>query len=82
MLKKVIWIDSQDLNRMCDPVREITHFCPYCVREMTYPLTNGEVADIVFNALDLECIECHKPYKIAWEGDSNFMRYEDDYLDF
>ena len=80
--RKVVWISTCELNRICDYIREYTHHCPYCDNEITYPLSNGEVYDLAMSSVVIECSKCQKSYHIAWEGDPYDMRDEDDLLPF
>ena len=80
--RKVVWISTCEFNRICDCVREYMHDCPYCGYEQIYPLSNGEVMDLVTSSVVIECIKCQKSYHIAWEGDPYDMRDEDDLSPF
>jgi len=79
---KTVWITSGELQMMYESVRQIEHYCPYCLVDRTYPLSNGEVLDITMSSLVLECFKCGKKYHISWEGDPNFMKDEEDFLPF
>jgi len=79
---KTVWITSTEIQRICDHVREIEHCCPYCDTGWIYPLSNGEVSDLVTSSVFIKCWKCHKSYHLAWEGDPDFMRDDEDFLPF
>ena len=66
--EKVVWVTTNDIDRMCDNVREFVHDCPYCNVEIKYQLSNGELLDVVMSSIFIKCPHCQTEYHLSWGG--------------
>ena len=68
MTKKTVWLTKNEVDKLFDSEMIILHFCPHCGYEIAYPCSNIGFFHLITSGIDLECLKCNNPYKIAFDG--------------